>query len=86
MYSSQLSNFQILVVIMPSENKSELAKSLSDLKEDLCSSFSSLKRELVEKNNLAIKKLKSTASSAPEFQQLTVRAVHPFLCTRHEYK
>ena len=69
MCSSQLSNFQILVVIMPSENESDLAKSLSDLKEELRSGFSSLKRELVKENNLAIKKLKSTASSAPKFKK-----------------
>ena len=54
MYSSQLSNFQILVVVMPSENESDLAKSLSDLKEELRSGFSSLKRESVEENSLAI--------------------------------
>ena len=52
---------------MPSENESDLAKSLSDLKEELHSGFSSLKKELGEENNLAIKKLKSTASSAPKF-------------------
>ena len=48
MYSSQLSNFQILVVAMPSDMESDLAKSLPDLKEELRSGFSSLKRELVE--------------------------------------
>ena len=70
MYSSQLSNFQILVVVMPSDNhEPDLAKSLSDLKEELRSGFSSLKRELVEENNLAIKKLKSTASSTPKFKK-----------------
>ena len=69
MYSSQLSNFQILVVVMPSDNEPVLAKSLSDLKQQLRSGFSSLKRELVEENNLAIKKLKSTASSTPKFKK-----------------
>lgn len=69
MYSSQLSNFQILAVIMPFENITDLAKSLSDLKEELRSGFSSLKRELVDENNLAIKKLKSAASSAPKFKK-----------------
>ena len=69
MYSSQLSNFQILVVVMPSDNEPDLAKSLSYLKEELCSGFSSLKRELVEENNLAIKKLRSTASSKPTFKK-----------------
>ena len=70
MYSSQLSSFQILVVVMPSDNhEPDLAKSLSDLKEELRSGFSSLKRELVEENNLAIKKLKSTASSTPKFKK-----------------
>ena len=69
MYSSQLSNFQILAVVMSSENESDLAKSLSDLKEELRSGFSSLKKELIEENNLAIKKLKSTASSAPKFKK-----------------
>ena len=69
MYSSQLSNFQILAVIMPSDSESDLVKSLSDLKEELRAGFSSLKRELVEENNLAIKKLKSTASSAPKFKK-----------------
>ena len=48
MYSSLLSNFQILAVVMPSENESDLGKCLSDLKEELRSGFSSLKRELVE--------------------------------------
>jgi hypothetical protein len=42
---------------------------LSDLKEELRSGFSSLKRELVEENNLAINKLKSTASSVPKFKK-----------------
>ena len=60
----ELSN---LVVVMPSENVADLAKSLSDLKEELRSGFSSLKRELVEENNLAIKKL--AASSAPKFKR-----------------
>ena len=69
MYSSQLSNFQILVVAMPSENESDLAKCLSDLKEELRSGFSSLKRDLVEENTLAIKKLRSTASSTPKFKK-----------------
>ena len=69
MYSSQLSNFQILAVIMPFENITDLAKSLSGLKEELRSGFSSLKRELVDENNLAIKKLKSAASSAPKFKK-----------------
>ena len=69
MYSSQLSNFQILAVIMPSDSESDLVKSLSDLKEELRAGFSSLKREFVEENNLAIKKLKSTASSAPKFKK-----------------
>ena len=70
MYSSQLSNFQILIVIMPSDNDSDLANSLSDLKEELRSGFfSSLKRELVEENTLAIKKLTSTASSTPKFKK-----------------
>ena len=69
MYSSQLSNFQILVVIIPFENITDLAKSLSDLKEELRSGFSSLKRELVDENNLAIKKLKSAASSAPKLKK-----------------
>ena len=68
MYSSQLSNFQILAIIMPFENITDLAKSLSDLKEELRFGFSSLKRELVDENNLAIKKLKSAASSAPKFK------------------
>ena len=53
MYSSQLSNFQILALVMPSENESDLAKCLSDLKEELRSGFSSLKRELVEENSFA---------------------------------
>ena len=53
MYSSQLSNFQILAVVMPSENESDLAKCLSDLKEELRAGFSSLKRELVEENSFA---------------------------------
>ena len=69
MYSSQLSNFQILAVIIPFENITDLAKSLSDLKEELRSGFFSLKRELVDENNLAIKKLKSAASSAPKFKK-----------------
>ena len=51
MYSSQLSNFQILVVAMPSDMESDLAKSLPDLKEELRSGFSSLKRKLVEENS-----------------------------------
>ena len=54
---------------MPSENEADLAKSLSDLKEELRSGFSSLKRELVQENNLAIKKLMSAASSAPKFKK-----------------
>ena len=66
MYSSQLSNFQILVVVMPSDIESDLAKSLSDFKEELRSGFSSLKRKLVEENSLAIKKLRSTALSTPK--------------------
>ena len=69
MYSSQLSNFQILVVAMPSDMESDLAKSLSDLKEELRSGFSSLKRELVEENSLAIKKLRSTALSTPKLKK-----------------
>ena len=69
MYPSQLSNFQILAVIMPFENITDLMKSLSDLKEELRSGFSSLKTELVDENNLAIKKLKSAASSAPKFKK-----------------
>ena len=69
MYSSQLSNFQILAVIIPFENITDLAKSLSDLKEELRSGLFSLKRELVDENNLAIKKLKSAASSAPKFKK-----------------
>ena len=40
MNSSELSNFQILAVIMPFENITDLAKSLSDLKEELRSGFS----------------------------------------------
>ena len=56
LYSSQLSNFQILIVVMPSNIESDLAKSLSDLKEELRFGFSLLKRELVEENSLAIKK------------------------------
>ena len=62
----ELSN---LVVVMPSENVADLPKFLSDLKEELRSGFSSLERELVEENNLAIKKLKSAASSAPKFKK-----------------
>ena len=54
---------------MPSENVADLAKSLSDLKEELHSGFSSLKRELVEENNLVIKKLKSAASLAHKFKK-----------------
>ena len=69
MHSSQLWNIQILIVIMPSNNDSDLAKSLSDLKEELRSGFSSLKRELVEENTLVIKKLRSTASSTPKFKK-----------------
>ena len=53
---------------MPSDNESDLAKSLSGLKEDLRSGFSSLKRELVEENTL-IKYLRSTASSTPKFKK-----------------
>ena len=68
MYSSQLSNFQFLVVVMPSDIESDLAKSLSDLKEELRSGFSFLKRELVEENSLAIKKLRSTALSTPNWR------------------
>ena len=66
MYSSQPSNFQILVVVMPSDIESGLAKSLSDLKKELPSGFSSLKRELVEENSLVIKKLRSTALLTPK--------------------
>ena len=69
MYSSQLSNFQILVVVMPSDIESDLAKSLSDLKEELRSGFTLLKRELVEENSLAIKKLRSTALSTPKVKK-----------------
>ena len=69
MHSSQLSNFQILVVVMPSDIESDLAKSLSDLKEELHSGFSLLKRELVEENSLAIKKLWSTALSSPKLNK-----------------
>ena len=69
MYSSQLSNFQILVVVMPSHIESDLAKSLSDLKEELRSGLSSLKRELVEENSLEIKKLRSTALSTPKLKK-----------------
>ena len=69
MYSSQLSNFQILVVVMPSDIESDLAKSLSDLKEELRSGFSSLKKKLVEENSLAIKKFRSTALSTPKVKK-----------------
>ena len=69
MYSSQLSNFQILVVVMPSDMESDLAKSLSDLKEELRSGFSSLKKKLVEENSLAIKKFRSTALSTPKLKK-----------------
>ena len=48
MYSSQLSNFQILVVVVPSDIESDLAKSLSDLREELRCGFSLLNSELVE--------------------------------------
>ena len=69
MYSSQLSNFQILVVVMPSDIESDLAKSLSDLKEELRSGFSLLKSELVEDNSLPIMKLRSTALSTPKLKK-----------------
>ena len=85
MYSSQLSNFQILVVAMPSENESDLAKCLSNLKEELRSGFSSLKRDLVEENTLAIKKLRSTASSTPKFKKKgtksSLKSTHKSLIT-----
>ena len=69
MYSSQLSNFLILVVAVPSNMESDLPKSLLDLKEELRSGFSSLKRELVEENSLAIKKFRSTALSTPKLKK-----------------
>ena len=69
MYSSQLSNFLILVVAVLSNMESDLPKSLLDLKEELRSGFSSLKRELVEENSIAIKKLRSTALSTTKLKK-----------------
>ena len=54
---------------MPSDIESDLAKSLSDLKEELRSGFSLLKSELVEENSLAIKKSRSTALSTPKLKK-----------------
>ena len=54
---------------MPSDAETDLAKILSDLKEELRDGFASLKRELSEEHDSAIKKLKSAASSLPKFKK-----------------
>ena len=69
MYSSQLSNFQILVVVMLSDIESDLAKSLVRSQRGVTSWLFLLKRELVEENSLAIKKLRSTALSTPKLKK-----------------
>ncbi|PFX17907.1 52 kDa repressor of the inhibitor of the protein kinase [Stylophora pistillata] len=56
---------------MPSDPEIDLAKTLSDLKEELRDGFASLKRELSEEHESAIKRLKSTTSSAPKLRRKT---------------
>ena len=68
MYSSQLSNFQILVVVMPSVIDTDLAKSLSDLWGVTLWLFFA-KERISWRNSLAIKKLRSTALSTPKLKK-----------------
>ena len=62
----ELSSF---IAKMPSDAETDLAKTLSDLKEEPRDGFASLKRELSEEHDSAIKKLKSAASSLPKFKK-----------------
>lgn len=54
---------------MPSDPEIDLAKTVSDLKEELRDGFASLNTELSEEHESAIKRLKSTPSSAPRFKK-----------------
>jgi len=54
---------------MPSDPEIDLAKTLSDLKEELRDGFASLKRELSEQHESAVKRLRSKASSTPKFKK-----------------
>ena len=69
MYSSQLSNFSSFTVKMPSDAESDLAKTLSDLKEELRDGFASLKRELSEEHDSAVKRFKSAVTPTQKFKK-----------------
>ena len=50
---------------MPSDD--DLARSISELKDEFRSSLSSLKRELAQEHDAALKKLKTATASVPKF-------------------
>ena len=50
---------------MPSDD--DLARSISELKDDFRSGLSSLKRELAQEHDAALKKLKTATASVPKF-------------------
>ena len=54
---------------MPSDAESDLAKTLSDLKEELRDGFASLKRELSEEHDSAVKRLKSAVTPTQKFKK-----------------
>ena len=62
MYSSQLSNYQILKC-----RPMMISRSISELKDEFRSGLSSLKRELAQGHDAALKKLKTATANVPKF-------------------
>ena len=52
---------------MPSDD--DLARSISELKDEFRSGLSSLKRELAQEHDAALKKLKTATASVPKFKK-----------------
>ena len=52
---------------MPSDD--DLARSISELKDEFRSSLSSLKRELAQEHDAALKKLKTATACVPKFKK-----------------
>ena len=57
---------------MPSDG--DLARSISELKDEFCSGLSSLKRELVQEHDAALKKLETATASVLKFKRKATRS------------
>ena len=60
-----ISALELSTFKMPSD--ADLARSISELKDEFRSGLSSLKRELAQEHDAALKKLKTATASVPKF-------------------